>query len=548
MPQPVINYADYLSGVKSPFERAMEGYNFGESLKEREARAALAKAKAEEVERQRRKQMNMESELAVLAEKEDANADDYTKMITKYPELAEHFNKTIETMGSEELQNRQSQAMGVFAALNSGQTEIAKELLTDQITAAENSGDEQEKKNAEILLKLVEASPESAKASAGLFLASTTGDKFSETWAKLQEEGRASDLAEVDMETKLADLDLTQAQTMEIISKIGKGPEDTANIKDWKAYQELVKIDPEKAKEFANLVGITSQTTATDIDDYVADAEKAYLEANPNATEMPPGLKNKARREFKRAQSQEVRANRLAEREVDAETAMRIAKNTKLGTQFALIETEEALTHARGDQTPEEKREVAKVRMNNNLKKMAQAYLDLDSMGGIVNVENDTADNIWARFKSSDQAQAFQEFFGTNEQSLRNVIKSIQPLAIQDIRKATEMSARGLDSERELDFYLKAATNLKGDIQSNMAALVALDEAYGDGQISSLLKERVDPSKLSRIQKEGKEVLGGSLMTPEERQKAMTERQKSGYGIPENTEKGYMRFLNQGAE
>ena len=55
------------------------------------------------------------------------------------------------------------------------------------------------------------------------------------------------------------------------------------------------------------------------------------------------------------------------------------------------------------------------------------------------------------------------------------------PLLINEIRQASKMGARGLDSVKELEFYLQAATDEKQDLQSNLDAIKILDMAYGLG-------------------------------------------------------------------
>jgi hypothetical protein len=263
-----------------------------------------------------------------------------------------------------------------------------------------------------------------------------------------------------------------------------------------------------------------SSTPSTDIDDFVVDAnaESVRVSGKP----LTPGQRNEARLQIKRAQASEVSVNRFAVRNADAATAELIKRNETLGIKFAEIETVAALIQAKGEITPEAKKSAAKARMSGSLSTLTNHYLNLDSTGAILNVENKTFDNVMAAVRSSTVGQQFGRITGTNEQSIRNSIKKLKPLLIQDIRQATDMGARGLDSEKELEFYLQAATDEKTDIQSNIAAIIVLDQAYGSGMIAEKLLPLTSPSLISSFSERGKVILEGSEKTNSRKEKITT--------------------------
>jgi hypothetical protein len=285
--------------------------------------------------------------------------------------------------------------------------------------------------------------------------------------------------------------------------------ERTSNIKDIEYYEYLKKTDPEMAEKFGALIELSGKSAApTDIDDFVADADAESIRLTGKG--LTPGEKNKARLEFKRAQAREVGANRLAERNVDAATAEKIKYNEKLGTRLAEIATQGDLMKASGEISPAQKQGTARKRMEGNLAKLANHYVTLDSTGAMLNVDNTTFENIMAATRSSTVGQMFGRITGSNEQSIRSTINKIKPLLIQDIRQSTDMSARGLDSEKELEFYLQAATDEKTDIQSNIAAIVVLDEAYGTGNVANELRSLTNESLIKRISSKGQLILNGA--------------------------------------
>jgi hypothetical protein len=258
--------------------------------------------------------------------------------------------------------------------------------------------------------------------------------------------------------------------------------------------------------------GQQEPTPATDIDDFVRDAnaENIRLFNKP----LTPGERNEARKEIKRAQAKEVQTTQFARRTVDAQTASRIAFNSEKGKALATIETAGAVLKAKGEITPQQKIDRAKIRMEGNLSTLSQHYLDLDSMGAILSTDRNTLENLFAAGSASSVGQAFGRITGSDAQSVRSSINKLKPLILQDIRQSTDMGARGLDSERELDFYLQGATDEKTDIQSNIAAIIVLDEAFGNGQVGEQLRTLTNDSLIQNVRQQGKFILDGGLRKP----------------------------------
>jgi hypothetical protein len=249
-------------------------------------------------------------------------------------------------------------------------------------------------------------------------------------------------------------------------------------------------------------------------DQNITDIERQVQRANEqsmidNGRPLSPGEQNRVALEFKRAQAREIAVNRLAEKTVDAQTAQQIKYNGMIGSRLAEIATEQQLRQARGDISPQEKKQGARAGVTGKLATMAQRYIQLNNMGAMVNVDRGTVANIIARTRATKIGQAVEGMIGTDAQSLRNAIQSMKPLLLQDIRQSTDMGARGLDSEKELEFYLKAATDETFDIQANIAAIVVLDEAYGDGQAAEELRNLADQSVVKRIRTQGQNILAG---------------------------------------
>lgn len=133
------------------------------------------------------------------------------------------------------------------------------------------------------------------------------------------------------------------------------------------------------------------------------------------------------------------------------------------------------------DELEQGKVEDAKKRVSGNLDALNDYYTELDALGAAVDVNKTSGANLSASVRASGPGQLAGKALGTKEQSVRNQINQMRPLLLQEIRQASAMGVKGLDSNKELDFYLQAATDPARDIQANIAALNVLSKAYGLG-------------------------------------------------------------------
>jgi hypothetical protein len=119
--------------------------------------------------------------------------------------------------------------------------------------------------------------------------------------------------------------------------------------------------------------------------------------------------------------------------------------------------------------------------VTNTLRGMAGALNSLYKIGAAVSSSQGSGQNVINRIRASDLGQAIEGAVGTEAQALRQRFKNGIPVYINDMRQATEMSARAMDSEKELEFYLQSAGSEKTDIITSMAALYAAGERFGSG-------------------------------------------------------------------
>jgi len=108
-------------------------------------------------------------------------------------------------------------------------------------------------------------------------------------------------------------------------------------------------------------------------------------------------------------------------------------------------------------------------------------YNTLNKSGDIRSTEKGALENIITTAQTSDIGQFVGGAVGTKSQAIRNSIEAKRPLILQAIKQATGMSSRQMDSNRELQFYLAAATDPKLGYEENLKAIDMLDKLFVQG-------------------------------------------------------------------
>lgn len=127
--------------------------------------------------------------------------------------------------------------------------------------------------------------------------------------------------------------------------------------------------------------------------------------------------------------------------------------------------------------------------MQRTVTEMANLYTQLQEMGGITDPDKSSAFNLGAWLKNTTVGQEFQKAIGSKEQAVRNDIKAQIPGILTAVKAASGMTGTELNSNVELQFYMKQATDTQADIWTNLAALRRLSDKFGGG----FLKLPVNP-------------------------------------------------------
>lgn len=120
---------------------------------------------------------------------DNPTAQSAAALTVKYPEQRESFKQSWDMLNTDQQASQYKSGVQVYSALKNGSPQIAKDVLTKQITAMENAGEDPA--NYKMILDAVEKNPGAAAAQIGLTLSALEPDK----WAKVMGEMRESDLA-----------------------------------------------------------------------------------------------------------------------------------------------------------------------------------------------------------------------------------------------------------------------------------------------------------------------------------------------------------------
>ena len=255
---------------------------------------------------------------------------------------------------------------------------------------------------------------------------------------------------------------------------------------------QLSKLVPEMRK--ANLTGQQQQenpfsmfaqdeTLPANLKNIAKQYEKSFPNLDPDTVDKRVAqLGDMAQRaaQFQQTaaatQSQREQSNIIAKGNQDIQAMM---ANFKIDEKRA--KEEEKIT------TKQE----AKQQLSDTVSQLKQNYDTLLENGGITSTTATPRENIAAKLSTSVVGQAVGGALGLKNQEQRQTIEQTRPLLLNLIKSATGMSASQMNSNAEMQMYLKAATDPNLTYEANMTALKNLDKTFGLG----IMKETAPPKK-----------------------------------------------------
>ena len=283
-------------------------------------------------------------------------------------------------------------------------------------------------------------------------------------------------------------------------------PEGRKALTELMASQKAMAGETTKLGKNEQLVRINPLTQAVEV---VAGGQKPpKIQDNPfeifaNDNNVPPALRAMAQR-----YSQSYATGAIDDETADkrfAELSTRIQSSEQFKASqaqtAALAQGSQATARMLADFNIGQKQEKAqeKIDTKNQAKQqlsdivgqLKTSYDTLLEGGGITSTTTGGRENIGAKMGTSAVGQFMGSALGTKNQEQRQVIEQTRPLLLNLIKEATGMSASQMNSNAEMQMYLKAATDPKLSYEANVTALQNLDKTFGLG----LLKDITPPKK-----------------------------------------------------
>lgn len=187
----------------------------------------------------------------------------------KYPQQREAFKQSWDILSKEQRDTEFSAGMRAYNALQQGQPDAAKQVLTEQIAALENSGQDAEDLRA--ILSGIDRNPQSVASTAGLILAQMDPERFQGAIAGMS----AAEQAPYKTQQE-------QAAALKSGAEAMAAPERVA-LESQKTAAEIRSIDSQISER--------SKRLALDQDKLQSDIESKLYELGQKASTLDPASK-----------------------------------------------------------------------------------------------------------------------------------------------------------------------------------------------------------------------------------------------------------------
>ena len=292
----------------------------------------------------------------------------------------------------------------------------------------------------------------------------------------------------------------------ELAPKLMGTPEGRKALSELFTAQKAMTGETTKLGKNEQIVRINPLTQAVEV---IAGGQKpAKIQDNPfdifaNDPNVPPALRATAQR-----YSQSYASGAIDDETADkrfAELSNRIQSSEQFkasqAQSAALAQGNQATSRMLAEfnigqkkekaQEKEDTKAEAKKQLSDVVGQLKNSYDTLLEGGGITSTATGGRENIGAKMGTSAVGQFVGSALGTKNQEQRQIIEQTRPLLLNLIKEATGMSASQMNSNAEMQMYLKAATDPKLSYEANVTALRNLDKTFGLG----LLKDISPPKK-----------------------------------------------------
>lgn len=273
---------DYTTQVQQPIQAAAQGYQLGAGIRDDQQHQQL-------LAQQQAAQLRQSQVISALVSNPNAGASDYANAALLVPGMKDQFKQAWDQKNSSQQQNDLSHTSQIYAALQSGNPDVATNLLMQRAQALRNSGNEAEAAHAEAMAGVVQAHPDFARTQVGLYLSSIPGgDKIVDQARTLRRDPDVDrqTSAQADSAVAKADVD-TATVPADVTAKILKNKDLQGQIDD---RTNRFALDKDKFRSELGLKTLELQDKLGTLPEYVANgvtsAQAESVAASQSAAKM----------------------------------------------------------------------------------------------------------------------------------------------------------------------------------------------------------------------------------------------------------------------
>lgn len=207
---------DYRLDIVDPFTQAAQGYQQGIQMYAANNAIQAQKAEDERKKQAEMQQQAMQKDLFNFSQIPNKTAKDYSDIISRYPSLAEPYQKSWEMLDTGQRQQALSTAGQVMSAIKTNNPNVAQDILEEQAVAYDNSGDKQSALNMRRMKSMISKDPNSIYASLGFFGNAVSPEDFAPIMEKLGTNVREDQKQPYEIAKTQADTAKTNAETIDI--------------------------------------------------------------------------------------------------------------------------------------------------------------------------------------------------------------------------------------------------------------------------------------------------------------------------------------------
>jgi len=184
--------------------------------------------------------------------------------------------------------------------------------------------------------------------------------------------------------------------------------------------------------------------------------------------------------DIQKAEAEAAGGGKVAFRETDAEGNVRLYNEQ--GIEIGMLpKAGKPTTPAAGVTTSDQKTQ-ARQGVDGTLARIKEQYDILKKEKEIVSTENTTMQNIGARAKTK-LGPSVGKTIGTKAQTARDTIANLRQALLADIKAATGMSSKAIDSNVELQSFLASLGDPDQSFETIQNTLAELSKKYGTGTL-----------------------------------------------------------------